>query len=262
MTWFLTQLFFDLVLLFAIGLLFGKLKQTVGDDGRIRQGLQILQNKIAILEDLQQKIDEQFKALSQILDIKNKKMDESVLMASSLIKTLEIKIQEGNKILLDLPDNLKININHEDEQTLIYARAAIISSRGGEDVSPLQLSTHLGISYEEAELIYKLNHKGLQFDITSLPEEIKIRLENEFGNLTPLISRSLKNDFVNDDISQASNSYSSPKPISTNLNYAHSTLAAQQVPAPSHSLSHSLSPSATNQTSIEIKKVQFPKVYL
>ncbi|MCS6837730.1 MAG: DUF2802 domain-containing protein [Bdellovibrionaceae bacterium] len=162
-----------LLSLFALSLLTGylilwkKLKALSGQEGSLSQGLQLLQTKIAILEDLSNRVEEQQKQAQIFFDNKHKQMQE-------LLDTMEEKIRnlnEKSSWLLDHGEQLA-----ERELTIKLTRAAILAHKG---VPAVEIAKRLGLGLQEAELIASLNSQTLQFDIESLPNWLKKSIEQE-----------------------------------------------------------------------------------
>lgn len=176
----LFQIIVNLLLFAFVGLIWSRLKHLSGDEGRLRQGLQILQSKIAILEDLSGQVDDQFKQLTYMLDLKSKAFDAKLTEASELLSKLADGVTEASAAAHNLSENLQPEVLLERETAIRYVKAALLARAGK---STTEISSQLGVGFEEAELICKLNRSQLQFKVDELPEWMKPQLKNELALL-------------------------------------------------------------------------------
>lgn len=153
----LFQSVLNILFIAFIGLLWSRLKHLTGDEGRLKQGLQILQTKIAILEDLGRKVDEQAQEMFQIMDYKKNAVEALLARADATIQNMEHKtelIATDSEVLL------------ERENAIKFTKAAILANKG---VPPKEIARKLGLGLQECELIYSLNSHQLQFKLDELP---------------------------------------------------------------------------------------------
>jgi hypothetical protein len=140
-----------------IGLLWSRLKHLIGDEGRLKHGLQILQTKISILEDLGRRVDEQGQQMIQILDYKRNAIESLLAKADSTIQNME------NQTILATTDS---EVLLERENAIKFTKAALLANKG---VPPREIAQKLGLGLQECELIYSLNSHTLQFNLDELP---------------------------------------------------------------------------------------------
>jgi len=146
------------ILFFAfIGLLWSRLKHLTGDEGRLKQGLQILQAKIAILEDLGKRVDEQSQQMIQILDYKKNSLETLLEKVDFTIQNIDDK---------SIAANSTAEMRVERENVIKFTKAALLASKG---VLPIEIANRIGLGIQESELIYSLNSHQLQFKLDELP---------------------------------------------------------------------------------------------
>jgi hypothetical protein len=153
----LFQTILNILFMAFIGLLWVRLRHLTGDEGRLKQGLQILQTKIAILEDLGRKVDEQSSQIMQVLDHKRATIESLLERAHSVMAQIE------NKTTLACADSETLI---ERENVIKFTKAAILANKG---LRPNEIASRLNLGIQEAELIYSLNAQQLQFKLDELP---------------------------------------------------------------------------------------------
>ena len=153
----LLQIIINLLLFTFVGLIWSRVRHLAGDEGKLRQGLQILHAKLAILEDLSQQIDDQYRQLAQMIDIKARALEDRMDQANILLQKFDTSLQDAQVS----PETLL-----ERETALRYIKAALLSHHG---YTIEEVSRQASVGMEEASLIHKLNNKELQFKVEELP---------------------------------------------------------------------------------------------
>jgi len=163
----LFQTVLNILFMAFILLLWSRLRHLTGDEGRLKQGLQILQTKIAILEDLGRKVDEQASQLMQVLEHKRLTIESLLDNANNVMTQIE------NKTTLAAVDPETLV---ERENAIKFTKAAILANKG---LRPNEIASRLKLGIQEAELIYSLNAQQLQFKLEELPGWMLPHIQNE-----------------------------------------------------------------------------------
>lgn len=161
--WALVQVFVNLVLFAAVAFLWLKLHRPAKDDPRLSKGLQLLQSKISVLEDLSDRTELQVTQLTALIEEKCRALQSQILTADrQMQKSLEVTKMFQDKV----PHQEMV-----DRQNMIkYVRAAKMANLG----YPVDaISTQVDMSRGELEMIAKLNAERLQFSEEQLPEWAK-----------------------------------------------------------------------------------------
>lgn len=161
--WALVQLFVNLVLFAAVAFLWLKLHRPAKDDPRLSKGLQLLQSKISVLEDLSDRTELQVTQLTALIEEKCKALQTQILTADRQMQ----KSIEATKMFQD-------KVPHQemvDRQNMVkYVRAAKMANLGA---SVDQIASQIDMSRGELEMIAKLNSERLQFSEEQLPDWAK-----------------------------------------------------------------------------------------
>jgi hypothetical protein len=164
--WSLLQVFVDGMFILTLGALWIKLRRPPQDDPRLSRGLQLLQSKITILEDLSDRTDSQVKQLTQILDQKTRLIQDKILSAEQQI----IKVDQSMQKSLEVAEIFQDKIPHEEvlerKRTIEYVKAARMANAGK---SAAEISAVSDLPREQVELITKFNRDQLMFDVEALP---------------------------------------------------------------------------------------------
>lgn len=83
--WGLVQIFVDLVLLASAGFMWVKLHRPAKDDPRLSRGLQLLQSKISVLEDLSDRTETQVTQLTKLMEQKCREWHHALLHHARLL---------------------------------------------------------------------------------------------------------------------------------------------------------------------------------
>jgi biopolymer transport protein ExbB/TolQ len=87
--WMLTQIIVNLILIVGIVTVWMRLSRPQKDDPRLSRGLQLLQSKISVLEDLSDRTDRQVDQLTKLLDNKTRQIQKKFLEAEKHIQKLK-----------------------------------------------------------------------------------------------------------------------------------------------------------------------------
>jgi hypothetical protein len=164
--WLLLLSLLNVILLAGLSFsLFLRIKEKK-EDQRLTRGLQLLQNKISILEDLSDRTDEQVRKLVHVIDQKATEVRNQLVVADQIIDQVNLSISKAldiSKIFNEqVPQQEKLN----RQKTSAYVQAAKMAHQG---FSIEQISTKIDLSPAEVEMITKVNRENLQFSEENLP---------------------------------------------------------------------------------------------
>jgi hypothetical protein len=161
--WIIVQVAVNVLLFAGIVFLLLQRKQLAKEDHRFSKGLQLLQSKIAILEDLSDQTDVQVKTLTKLLEDKYKEIqailietDQQILRMEEVAENTWRQIQSSG-----------VKVDSTDQQNLSkYVKAAQLANSGnGVD----DIIKKVDLTRGEIELIHAMNKEQLVFNQNSLP---------------------------------------------------------------------------------------------
>lgn len=165
--WTLFQVALDLFMLVGFIAVWMRLKRPPQDDPRLSRGLQLLQTKITVLEDLSDRTDAQVKQLSGLLDQKARFVQNKILEAEQQV----LKIDHSMNKSLEVAEIFQDKIPHQEilerQRTVEYVKAARLAHSG---LSVDEISAQVPLPREQVELIAKFNREQLMFDESQLPQ--------------------------------------------------------------------------------------------
>lgn len=189
----------NLAFLGGIGILFVKLKRPPKDDPRLSKGLQLLENKIAILSDLSDRTDAQVKQLTTLMDQKGRQIQEKIQAVEEHIQKVNASIEksiEASRIFSS--DNPKEEYA-ERQNVSKYVQAARMANKG---YSAEQIAEKISLPLSELEFIVKVNKDKLMFANELVPPWIES--EDVFEN-KPSITKDLSQIFEAPKVNQDAN---------------------------------------------------------
>lgn len=165
-----STLFFGFVnVALAIGLvaLWARTLRPQKEDPRLSKGLQLLQSKIAVLEDLSDRTDTQVKQLIQILEERAKGLSSKILHAQEILSKIDHSVAKS----LEVADIFQDKIPHEEiierQNTSKYVQAAKLAHEG---MPTAEIAKRLDLPLSEVEFIAKVNKNELSFAPEALPK--------------------------------------------------------------------------------------------
>ena len=171
--WGALQIIFDVLSGFGIFILLLKLARAPKDDPRLSRGLQILQSKIAILEDLSDRTENQVRGLMSLLDQKNIEVQTRIDKASNQVIAVEASIRSSMDVAKIFQDKIPHQEIIERKNTLKYLQAAKLANQGQ---SAAQIAQVVELPMGEIEFIAKVNRDQLTFSMEDLPPWAKAEL--------------------------------------------------------------------------------------
>ncbi len=174
---FLLLAVFQVVSIAAIGALWVKITKIQNqEDQRLSKGLQLLQSKLAVLEDLSDRTEVQVNQLVAILEGKIRDIQAKLTDADKVIGKIEKNIEKSLEVANIFQDKIPHQEILERQYTKKYVKAAQLAHAGH---SAQEISQVVELTQGEIELIVKLNRDHLQFDVSELPEWAKIGMDDQ-----------------------------------------------------------------------------------
>jgi mannose/fructose/N-acetylgalactosamine-specific phosphotransferase system component IIB len=136
------------------------------EDQRLSKGLQLLQSKLAVLEDLSDRTEVQVNQLIAILEGKIKDIQSKLIDADKVIGKIEKNIAKSLEVANIFQDKIPHQEILERQYTKKYVKAAQLA-HAGHTID--EIAQVVELTQGEIELIVKLNKDRLQFDISELP---------------------------------------------------------------------------------------------
>lgn len=136
------------------------------EDQRLTKGLQLLQNKISILQDLSDKSDEQVRRWVHLIEQKSIAVQDQLIMSDEKIVQIESALSKA----LDVSKIFYEQVPHAEmadrQKTSKYVQAAKLANQG---FTSEQINQKIDMSPAEIDMIIKMNREQLQFSEESLP---------------------------------------------------------------------------------------------
>ena len=168
--WLLTLIFINLLLITFIIFNWVLRTKITQEDQRLTKGLQLLQNKISILQDLSDKSDEQVRRWVHLIEQKSSDVQAQLNLSDDKIIQIEsvlAKALDVSKIFYNQVPHAEII---ERQQTSKYVQAAQLANQG---FTADQIAQKIDMNKAEIEMIIKLNREQLQFSEENLPAWIE-----------------------------------------------------------------------------------------
>ncbi|MGE3972909.1 MAG: DUF2802 domain-containing protein [Bdellovibrionales bacterium] len=176
------QMVVNIGLLLGLFLIWARTTRPPKEDARLSKGLQLLQSKISILEDLSDRTDVQVRQLTALLASKvvevQQKINESDRQIVAIEKSME-KSLEVSKIFQDKIPHREII---ERENSYKYIEAARMAHKG---VTADQISQQLAIPQAEAQIIVNMNRDRLIVSDSEIPPWAQALINPETSAPTP-----------------------------------------------------------------------------
>lgn len=164
--WFLFQILVNLILVAGVVGLWIRLNRPPKDDPRLSKGLQLLQSKIAVLEDLSDRTETQVNQLTALLEQKVKDIQSKIQAADKQVAKIEQSMQKSLEVAKIFQDRIPHTEILERQNTIKYVKAARLAHQG---LSVEDIAGQVDLSRGEIEFIAKVNRDQLMFCEDSLP---------------------------------------------------------------------------------------------
>jgi CRISPR/Cas system-associated endoribonuclease Cas2 len=146
------------------------------DDPRLGRGLQILQSKISVVEDLSKQVDKQSEQIISLLEHKIKEVQEKIFLLQAEEEKLSQKQAELKSIIRLFQDRIPFEEIAQRQLTVKYVRAAKLAHQGK---SVEEIAKLVDLPFSELNMICKMNREHLVFSEENLPEWIEEKLGEE-----------------------------------------------------------------------------------
>ncbi len=143
------------------------------EDQRLTKGLQLLQNKISILQDLSDKSDEQVHKWIHLIEQKSFDVQNQLTRSDEKILQIEAVLAKALDVSKAFADQIPHETLAERQKTSRYAQAAKLAHQG---YSAEQISQKVDLSVAEIEIIIKMNRNELQFSEDNLPAWVDLNI--------------------------------------------------------------------------------------
>ena len=164
--WLLLLTFFNIVLLAGLSFsLFLRVREKK-EDQRLTKGLQLLQNKISILEDLSDKTDHQVRKLIHVLDQKTGEVRQTMAASDVQIQQIEAMLNKGLEISKIFHEQIPQGEMQNRQKQTMYVTAAKMAHQG---YTMDQILAQVDLTPAEIQMIIKVNKDNLQFAEDQLP---------------------------------------------------------------------------------------------
>jgi mannose/fructose/N-acetylgalactosamine-specific phosphotransferase system component IIB len=134
------------------------------------RGLQILQSKISVLEDLSDRTETQVIQLTALLEQKCRDIQNLMVQSEKQIQKIESSMTKSLDVAKIFQDKIPHQEIIERQNTVKYVKAARMAHQGH---SIDEIAAQVDLSRGEIEFISKVNRDQLQFSEEDLPEWTK-----------------------------------------------------------------------------------------
>jgi len=165
-TWALIQVVFDIFAALGIFVIVMRMSRAPKDDPRLSRGLQLLQSKIAVIEDLSDRTEVQVNQLIQILDQKTKEVQAKVQLAETSVNEIKVAMQQSLEVAKIFQDKIPHQEIIERQNSIKYVQAARLAHQG---LSVEEIAAKVDLPKGEIEFITKVNREQLMFNEEHLP---------------------------------------------------------------------------------------------
>ncbi|MGE0764181.1 MAG: hypothetical protein AB7N80_12945, partial [Bdellovibrionales bacterium] len=128
---------------------------------------QLLQSKIAVLEDLSDRTDAQVKQLTSLIEQKARLLQNKIIEAEHQIRRVDQAMHKSKEVAEIFQDKIPHQEIIERQNTIKYVKAAKLAHAGK---SLQEIAAAVDLPMVQLELIAKLNKDQLVFDAEALPE--------------------------------------------------------------------------------------------
>ncbi len=190
---FLVQLTINLVFISLFIMILFKFKKSNQEDPKISSSLQLLQDKIIVLEDLGDRTEQKVIELSRILESKLIEVQKKVEQADKVLGQIGQSMEKSLEVAKIFQDKIPHNEIVERQNTVKFVKAALMANQGH---TADEIAQVIDLSRGEIEFLIKVNKEELSFDESQLPEwvvselkDTKLLITNELEFIEPIITK-------------------------------------------------------------------------
>ncbi len=165
--WVLLQILVDLILIAGSVGIWIRFQRPQKDDPRLSKGLQLLQSKIAVLEDLSDRTEVQVQQLTSWLEQKIREIQQQIQHSDKQLLKIDQSMQKSLEVAKIFQDRIPHGEIVERQSTIKYVKAARLAHQG---MSVQEIASQVELSFGEIEMIAQVNKDQLMFCEESLPE--------------------------------------------------------------------------------------------
>jgi hypothetical protein len=156
----------DIFLALGVFVVVMRMNREPKDDPRLSRGLQLLQSKIAVLEDLSDRTEVQVNQLTAILEQKAREVQAKVQLAEQHVHEIRVAMDRSLEVAKIFQDKIPHQEIIERQSTIKYVHAARLAHQGlGVD----EIAAQVDLPKGEIEFIAKVNREQLMFNEEQLP---------------------------------------------------------------------------------------------
>lgn len=162
----LLQVVFDIFAALGFLVIMMRMSRAPKDDPRLSRGLQLLQSKIAVLEDLSDRTETQVHQMAALLEQKAKEVQAKIQLADRHVHEIRVSMQNSLEVAKIFQDKIPHQEIIERKNSLKYVQAARLAHQG---FSIDQIAAQVDLPKGEIEFISKVNREQLMFNEEHLP---------------------------------------------------------------------------------------------
>ncbi|HVK61391.1 MAG TPA: DUF2802 domain-containing protein [Bdellovibrionales bacterium] len=170
----LIQVVFDIFVAAGLFIVVMRMNRAPKDDPRLSRGLQLLQSKIAVLEDLSDRTETQVTQLTAILEQKAREVQAKVQLAEQQVHEIRQSMDRSLEVAKIFQDKIPHKEIIERQNTIKYVQAARLAHRGA---SVDEIAAQVDLPRGEVEFIASVNREQLMFSEEQLPAWAKEKSE-------------------------------------------------------------------------------------
>ncbi len=156
----------NLVLGLGVVVLWLRFRRPPQEDPRLSRGLQLLQSKISVLEDLSDRTDRQTQQLNALVEQKLRQLQTKMFEADQHCDRIRASMEKSQQVAEIFQDRIPHEEIVERKNTLRYVEAARMAHQGA---STEDILAKVDLPPEQVELIQKFNCRDLMFEEKALP---------------------------------------------------------------------------------------------
>ena len=162
--------FYALALTLAVAILWIKTSRPAKEDPRLSRGLQLLQSKISILEDLSDRTDKQVQQLMTLLEERARILQGKILQAHETLAKIDQSMSKSLNVAKIFQDKIPHGEIIERQNSAKFVLAAKLAHQGK---TVEEIMQEVDLPQAEVEFIEKVNRDELTFSEDHLPEWAK-----------------------------------------------------------------------------------------
>jgi hypothetical protein len=162
----LIQVVFDIFAALGFFIILMRMSRAPKDDPRMSRGLQLLQSKISVLEDLSDRTEVQVNQLTAILEQKSREVQAKVQLAEQSVQAIRVSMERSLDVAKIFQDKIPHQEIIERQNTIKYVQAARLAHQG---MSVDEIAEKTDLPKGEVEFIAKVNRDQLLFNEEQLP---------------------------------------------------------------------------------------------